>query len=195
VRATPLAALLLVLAPALAGAQGFDGTQGMDTYTGPVISPARILGLGGAYVAVAEGLAGALENPAAVAQRNRHLARGWDWDGLLTWYLPDPREVGSQDLGNDGRSDGSLSGIGNVQLGLSLQRGRFGVGLFGRGWTVAAPRGGLGPREGLRPAYRAPEPQRQRRRRHADRGLLQLPDGVQLQARGGDAAGVAEGPR
>jgi len=144
VRATPLAALLLVLAPALAGAQGFDGTQGMDTYTGPVISPARILGLGGAYVAVAEGLAGALENPAAVAQRNRHLARGWDWDGLLTWYLPDPREVGSQDLGNDGRSDAGLSGIGNAQLGLSLQRGRFGVGLFGRGWTVAAPRGGLG---------------------------------------------------
>jgi len=144
-RPAPLAAALVVaLAPAGGSAQAFDGTQGVDTYTGPVISPARILGLGGAYVAVAEGLAGAQANPAAVAQRNRHLARGWDWDWLLTWYVPEPRDVARQDLGNDGRSDASLSGLGNAQLGLSFQRGRFGGGVFARGWTIAAPRGDLG---------------------------------------------------
>jgi len=136
-------ALALSLAPAV-GAQTFDGTQAVDTYTGPVISPARITGLGGAFVAVAEGLDGAQANPAAVAQRNRHLDRGWDWDWLLTWYVPDPRDVVNQDLGNDGEIDAGLSGIGNAQLGLSFQRGRLGVGFFARGWTLTAPRDDLG---------------------------------------------------
>jgi len=143
-RPASLAALLLALAPVVAVAQTFDGTQGIDTYTGPVISPARILGLGGAYTAVAEGLPGALVNPAAVAQRNRHLSRGWDWDWLLTWYFPEAGKIGTQDLGNDGRSDAGLSGVVNAQLGISAQRGRFGAGLVVRGWTVVAPRDGLG---------------------------------------------------
>ncbi len=103
-RPAPLAAAL-ALAPAGAPGQAFDGIQGVDTYTGPVISPARVLGLGGAYVAVAEGLAGAQSNPAAVGQRNRHLARGWDWDWLLTSYVPPPRDVARQDLGNDGYAE------------------------------------------------------------------------------------------
>ena len=50
---------------------------------------------------MAEGLAAAQSNPASVAQRNRHLARGWDWDWLLTWYVPDPRDVATHDLDND----------------------------------------------------------------------------------------------
>jgi hypothetical protein len=145
VRLAPLAAPVLAVALAsAAAAQTFDGTQGVDTYTGPVISPARITGLGGAYVGVAEGLDGAQANPAAVAQRRGRLERGWDWDWLLTWYLPDPRDVARQDLGNDGESDAGLSGVGNAQLGLSFQRGRLGVGVFARGWTVVAPRGGVG---------------------------------------------------
>jgi hypothetical protein len=144
VRPAATTALLLALAPAAAAAQAFDGTQGVDTFTGPVISSGRILGLGGAYVAVAEGLGGAAVNPAAVAQRNRHLARGWDWDWVLTWYVPENSEVGRQDIGNDGSRDVGLSGIGNGQLGLSFQRGRLGVALAGRGWNLAAPRDGVG---------------------------------------------------
>ena len=50
------AAALVALAPGAAGGQAFDGTQRVDTFTGPLASPGRILGLGGAYVAVAEGL-------------------------------------------------------------------------------------------------------------------------------------------
>lgn len=143
-RAAPLAALLLALVPAAAAAQGFDGTQGLDTYTGPVISSGRIIGLGGAYVAVAEGLGGAAVNPAAVAQRNRHLDRSWDWDGVLTWYVPKVGDLGRQDLGNDGHADASLSGLGNAQLGGSLQAGRLGLAVLGRGWALSAPRQGIG---------------------------------------------------
>jgi hypothetical protein len=108
------------------------------------MSPARITGLGGAFVGVAEGLDGAHSNPAAVAQRSRRLERDWDWDWLLTWYVPDPRDVAVQDLGNDGRSDASLSGVTNAQLGASFQRGRLGLGIFARGWNVVAPRAGVG---------------------------------------------------
>ena len=137
-------AVLLAAAPGAALAQAFDGTQGVDTFTGPLVSSSRILGLGGACVAVAEGLDGAEVNPAAVAQRNRHLARGWDWDWLLTWYVPDASQVGRQDLGNDGLRDAGLSGIGNGQLGLSVQYGAFGLAFFGGGWSLAAPRAGVG---------------------------------------------------
>jgi hypothetical protein len=49
--------------------------------------------------------------------------------------------VARQDLANDGHADATLSGLGNAQLGLSLQRGTVGAGLFARGWTVTAPRG------------------------------------------------------
>ena len=143
-RLTATAVLLTLLAPAAARGQPFDGTQTIDTYTGPLIASSRILGLGGAYVAVAEGLGGALVNPAAVAQRNARLARGWDWDWLLTWYVPDTGQVGRQDLGNDGGADVGLTGAGNGQLGLSFQWGRLGVAAFGGGWNLTAPRGGVG---------------------------------------------------
>ncbi|HET8542143.1 MAG TPA: hypothetical protein VFL83_19860 [Anaeromyxobacter sp.] len=136
--------VLVALFPAPAAAQPFDGTQGVDAFTGPLIAPSRITGLGGAYVAVAEGLGGAVVNPAAVAQREPRLARGWDWDWLLTWYVPDTGQLGRQDLGNDGGVDAGLSGAGNGQVGLSYQRGRLGVAAFGGGWNLAAPREGVG---------------------------------------------------
>lgn len=128
----------------MALAQAFDGTQAVDAFTGPVVASSRIVGLGGAYVAVAEGLGGAAVNPAAVAQRNRRLARSWDWDWLLTWYVPETGQVGRQDLGNDGDRDAGLSGAGNGQVGLSYQHRSVGVGVFGGGWNLAAPRDGGG---------------------------------------------------
>ncbi len=136
--------LALALAPGEARAQPFDGTQAVDAFTGPLIASSRIVGLGGAYVAVAEGLGGAAVNPAAVAQRSGRLAGSWDWDWLLTWYVPDTGQVGRQDLDNDGGRDVGLSGAGNGQIGLSYQRGRYGVAVFGGGWDLAAPRDGVG---------------------------------------------------
>ncbi len=142
--AAALLALALALAPGGGAAQVFDGTQRVDAFTGPVVSSGRILGLGGAYVAVGEGLGGAAVNPAAVAQRQRGLARGWDWDWFVTWYVPEARDVGRQDLGNDGGRDVGLSGVANGQLGLAYQRGVLGVGLLWQSWKLSAPRDGLG---------------------------------------------------
>lgn len=122
-----------------ARAQGFDPSQRLDAFTGPTIASGRILGLGGAYVGVAEGLGGAALNPASVAHRNRHLDRSWDWDGVLTWYLPDVGAVTRSDVGNDGTPDGRLTGVANLQLGLMGQTGRLGAGILARAWALAAP--------------------------------------------------------
>jgi hypothetical protein len=145
---TPRARVALILAfasvPAAALAQStFDGTQALDAYTGPVVTEGRIVGLAGAFVAVAEGIGGAAVNPAAVAHRRRDLDRTWDLGGTLTWYIPAVAEVGRTDLGNDGRSDGNLTSVQNLQIGGMLQLGSLGVGLIANAWQRAV-NGGAG---------------------------------------------------
>lgn len=130
--------LLLLLAPAWAAAQ--SGGRALDTYTGTVLASGRVTGLAGAYVGVAEGLAGLPVNPAAVAQRRRHLDRGWDLEGHLTWYAPQLNEVARQDLDNDGALDGTLVGRANLQLGVGGQAGRLGGAILGRAWVAGASR-------------------------------------------------------
>jgi hypothetical protein len=135
------AALALVLAAAPAAPQGFDGTQPLDAYAGPVLSSGRITGLGGAYVAVAEGPAGARLNPASVAHRDRHLDRPWSLSGVLTWFVPEVAELSRQDLGNDGAVDAGLDGFENLQLGFGAQAGRLGLGVLVRLHGVRARTG------------------------------------------------------
>lgn len=132
------------MAPGLLGAlaalaaAALDGTQRLDAAGGVVVSSSRVLGLAGAYAAVAEGLDGAASNPAAVAHRDRHLERGWDWDFVAAWYLPQPASLARQDPTNDGHTWGNLAGLANVQLGLSGQRGRLGTGLVLTSWQLEA---------------------------------------------------------
>jgi hypothetical protein len=135
-RAIPLLAFL----PLVAVAQAFDGSQALDTYTGPVLASGRVTGLAGAYVGIGEGLAGLASNPASIAQRRRHLDRPWDVDGLLTWYLPQLDDVSRQDLDNDGAVDGALLGRANLQLGAGGQAGRLGGGILARTWVAGAGR-------------------------------------------------------
>jgi hypothetical protein len=141
VTAGPSRLTCVAAALALAGsarAQGTGRTDAVDAYSGPVVSESRIVGLAGAYVAVAEGIGGALSNPAAVAHRRRDLDRTWDLGGTLTWYVPRVTQLGRIDVGNDGRGDGDLAEVGNVQLGAMLQVGRLGLGVIGSGWVLGA---------------------------------------------------------
>lgn len=132
----PIAALA-----ALAAAAGpFDGTQRLDAATGVVVSSSRVLGLAGAYAAVAEGLDGVRSNPAAVAQRERNLDRGWDWDFVLSWLAPQPADLPHLDVGNSGHTDGRLTGFTNLQAGLGVQAGRLGLGLVASSWILSSPR-------------------------------------------------------
>ena len=119
-----LAFSLVVTAPAAARGQAIDG------YLGLLMAGGRPAGLAGAYVGLGEGIVGEPTNPAAVGQRNRRLERGWDWDGTVTWYFPSASDLSHTDVGNDGQSDGGLSGFGNLMVGLSGQYGRFGAGMM-----------------------------------------------------------------
>ncbi|HSN91943.1 MAG TPA: hypothetical protein VLS93_12000, partial [Anaeromyxobacteraceae bacterium] len=127
-----------VLLPTLAAGAPYDGTQAFDAYTGLVVASGRVVGLGGAYVGVGEGVAGVTVNPASVAQRDRHNADTWDLDGVLTWYLPPPEDLAALDLSNDGVSDAELAGSGSFLLGGSGQAGRLGAGIVAQFWGVAS---------------------------------------------------------
>jgi hypothetical protein len=131
-RAAVLAAAALL--PALAAPQPYDA------YNSVVVSSGRVIGLGGAFVGVGEGIGGATVNPASVAQRDRHNTDTWDLDGILTWYLPQPEQLGDVDLSNDGETDGDLASSGTLLLGGSGQVGRLGAGVLMAASAVGADR-------------------------------------------------------
>ncbi len=128
----PLTAAVLAVA-SRAAAQ--ESGRTIDAYSALAVGSGRAVGLGGAYVGVAEGLAGASVNPSSVAHRRRDLRRGWDWDGTLSGFVLDAR----QDLDNDGSRDAGLSGRTHVELGAGFQVGRLGLGLVARSWLANGP--------------------------------------------------------
>lgn len=75
-----------------------DTDYGLDVYLGPVLGSARIVGMGGAAVAMAEGSAGILANPAAPGVRPSTSKDRWDWDFHVDWLSP---QIGT-DFDNNG---------------------------------------------------------------------------------------------
>lgn len=79
-------------APATAAAQAFpavtDRDFTIDLYSGTALGSLRTVGMGGAAVAIAEGSAGALANPAAPAVRAETSRGRWDWDWHFDYLSP-----------------------------------------------------------------------------------------------------------
>ena len=70
-------AVALQLAPAAARAQALkDNRYAIDLFQGPVLAPSDVIGIGGAYAGVAEGIAGMVSNAAAPAVRESYDV-GW----------------------------------------------------------------------------------------------------------------------
>ena len=65
-----------------------DREYGIDLYSGAVLGSARVVGMGGATVAVEEGSAGQVANPAAVATRPATSNDTWAWDWHVDWLNP-----------------------------------------------------------------------------------------------------------
>jgi len=88
--------------PAPANAQPFDPVTDrdftIDLYQGPVLGSGKIIGMGGAAVATAEGAAGLVANPASAAVRPATSNDRWAWDWNVDWLNP---ELG-QDFDNNG---------------------------------------------------------------------------------------------
>ena len=103
---------------------------------GVLMGSSRVVGLGGAYVGVAEGVAGFANNLAALAQRSPRLDRDWDVGFTLSWLDLPLAEAQGKDLDNDGFPDDAPE---TLQLlgAVTLQYRRFGLGFSLRNQRVS----------------------------------------------------------
>ncbi|HWO11963.1 MAG TPA: hypothetical protein VNN80_20860 [Polyangiaceae bacterium] len=102
----------------------------IDLYQGPVSAGNRVIGLGGAYVAIAEDVDGDLQNPAAPGVRPFFSIEHFDyWLGLGLTF---PGRLSSIDFFNSGSETGFRGSSGKplfLTPALNLQWGTFGLGL------------------------------------------------------------------
>lgn len=137
---TALAACLAVLgSAAVARSAGPLGPEGspittsdyrIDLTQGVVLAGTRVLGLAGAYVAIAEGVDGNTVNPVAPAVRSPHSLDSFDYDVGFGFTLPGA--VSGTDLFNSGdRTNVSSSQEGALFIDLAgnLQFGNWGTGV------------------------------------------------------------------
>lgn len=96
----------------------------VDFFQGPLVNSQRMVGLGGAFVGIADGLEGHLSNPAAFAVRAPFFGNDWfDWDLGTSAYTV----VGDIDYDLSGRV-GGLDSATSQQVGFNLKFGHFGIG-------------------------------------------------------------------
>lgn len=130
--------IALVVEPArAAGPLGGDGSPirtsryGVDLSQTPVLAGARVTGLAGAYVAIAEGTDGNIQTPVAPAVRTAYSLDHFDYELSLGVTLP--ATLTSTDFFNTGRSrtqlsDANQKGFVFVTPALNLVWGKFGIG-------------------------------------------------------------------
>jgi hypothetical protein len=158
VGAGALCAGLAVQHPALAaGRLGSNGSPietssySIDLYQGAVFAGNRVMGLSGAYVAIAEDVDGDLQNPAAPAMRPFYSIENFDYS--LGLGLTFPGRLASIDFFNSGSVTGFRGSSDQpvfVTPALNLQWGTFGIGLTAelqdyeltKGQTAPAASGG-----------------------------------------------------
>ena len=119
-------ALLVALSATTAAAQPLeDNGYSVDLVNTPVLGGGRILGLGGAYTALADGVDGALFNPAAYGSRTLWELDWFEWELTAGLLFP------SNDFYNRGTDVGDASFF-LLSLGFRLQFGDIGFGALPR---------------------------------------------------------------
>jgi hypothetical protein len=114
-------AVSLFATPALA-------QENFDAYVAPALGAGRVVGLGGAFTAVAEGADGLFRNPAALANRSKRS----DWGFRLYLSLDlslDNLNItpGEADLDADGEASAiEKLALGNTSLGIMVSKFAFG---------------------------------------------------------------------
>ncbi len=128
-----LFALSLLVPSAVAHAQatrpGLTGRESIDYVTGPVLGSGRIVGLGGAYTALALGSDGAAWTPAAYATRSLWALDWFQWDMTLDYS---PAAFRDMVLDNSGRTGSRYNDFLFLTAGASVQAGAFGMGALVR---------------------------------------------------------------
>lgn len=126
--------LLLCALPVVAAAQAYSPDRRLLQSEGILRGSPRLMGLAGAYVAIAEGAEGQTRNPAAVAHKDPHFEHDLTVDFAGTMHFLFKGSSQSQDWDNDGFADrdaasNGVEGSQVVYSTASLQYGPFGIGL------------------------------------------------------------------
>ncbi len=116
------------LATGAANAQTFRSNDyAIDLFTGPVLGSGRIVGMGGAYAAIATGIDGSLLNPAGFAERAEHEIDWWEWE--LTGGVWFGGLFSKNDFDNNGSSALGASDTVTLSVGGRLQYAQVGFGV------------------------------------------------------------------
>jgi hypothetical protein len=108
-----------------------DEDYRIDFHQGPVMGSARVIGMGGAYTAIAEKSVGLPFNPASVSHRLWYSTSGFDFDVTLDWVSPGIFQGQNFDFDNNGHSRGS--NLLAFVTGGDLQFKSFALGAFFQG--------------------------------------------------------------
>lgn len=131
-----LAGCALALVTGAARAAGPLGPNGspittsnyqIDLFQGPVLTSNRVIGMGGAFAGVAEGLDGFYSNPASGAVRVPWSTTWFDYE--LSAGLTFPGSLTSTDFDNDGKVGFAYRNFFFATLGANLQFGKWAIGV------------------------------------------------------------------
>lgn len=120
--------LLLLGAPgahAQAGEPLTNCSYRLDLVTGPVLGSGRVVGMGGAYTALATGIEGAAFTPASYASRTPWDYNWFEWNGTLDLM---PSTIRNSDFDNNGQSGVTYGDMLFASVGLGFQFGALGIG-------------------------------------------------------------------
>lgn len=124
----------VLASPSVGRAQ--DQSYNVDFFQGPVVSSNRVIGLGGAYIGVAEGADGHMVNPAAFGLRPLHARADreddYDWDFAISWLNLRAHESNKLD---GSKQDLEFDEARFLQGGLNFKFGRHAFGLHAQGQT------------------------------------------------------------
>lgn len=125
---TSLAIAVTLLLPCSAHAQEpFRANDyAIDIYSGPVLASGRIVGMGGAFSAIGEGVDAAPWSPAAYATRSEHETSWFEWE--LAFGLLLPGAFSRNDFDNSGDGGFAYDEFVFLNFGFRLQFGDFGLG-------------------------------------------------------------------
>jgi hypothetical protein len=115
----------------------------VDLYQGPVLATSRIIGLGGAYTAIAENTDGIPFNPAAASFRAPYSHTRADWD--LTGGITLPSSVSDDDFDNNGKKGFTYDNFYFLTGGGLIQLNHLGFGVMAsfQNYELGAPGGAV----------------------------------------------------
>ncbi|MBI4050912.1 MAG: hypothetical protein HY400_00240 [Elusimicrobia bacterium] len=97
----------------------------LDLSVGPVLGSNRMVALGGAYVAIAEDVAGLPANPASVLYYHKEGDPRWRPSFTLGFF-----KAINKDLDNNGSTTSDVQSHQVVDFGMILQQGKWGAGIL-----------------------------------------------------------------